>query len=138
MRVKKTTEDLEPQPQDLVTHLSRPKKVKPQRKAVKSSPLVTVSQLKQKAVLVATMVEGNTLYLHPPSIKFAESLHETNTNLELGAKIASYLGENLFNDVDGLKPVGTVDEFKEGFSPVELMELFQRLNDGLLLKKKAH
>jgi hypothetical protein len=121
-----------------------PKRGRPRKKSNSSSTnqvssLVNVLQLRQKkVVLVPTSIEGSTLYLRPPSIKFSESLHEATSNNALGSMIATYLGEHLFNDAEGLKPVGTVDEFKENFSSVEMLELFTRLNDGLLSKKKVN
>lgn len=100
---------------------------------------MTVSQFQlSKAPLIETAIDGHSLYLRPPSVYFMELIGPGDQDpVKQVIAVAEYLAENLFNDREGKNPVGTAEEFKKQFGFGELVTLFQKLNEGLVVKKKA-
>lgn len=99
--------------------------------------LVSVGDLRPKSrPAIATVVDGKTLYIRAASIATVEDLDSAENSYQQGVIVANYLAENLFNDEEGTKPVGTAEEFKKSFGPAELSHLFHQLNEGIVLRQK--
>lgn len=137
MRTVKSVADVA---DEAIKLLSKPKKRQARQTTTHSTNgFMTVSQFQlSEAPLIETVIDGHSLYLRPPSVYFMELLSPGDQDpVKLGVAVAEYLAENLFNDREGKNPVGTAEEFKKQFGLGELVSLFQKLNEGLVVKKKA-
>lgn len=118
--------------------------------SVNGNGLIHVKDLHRSELpTVEVDFRGHTLFMRPASIAYRKAMDvlrkkteeadeaEMNTLiLESVSKMAHYLANNLFNDKECTKPVGTPEEFEEAFSPGEMQDLFNQIGEGV--KKKAN